>query len=43
MPGLQALVLSVTSLVSFLPVLSVLVWAAIQDGRYDAAQRGSAR
>jgi hypothetical protein len=37
----QSLILSITTLVSFLAVLTLLVWAAIQDGRYDAAQRSA--
>jgi hypothetical protein len=37
----QSLVLSMTALVSFLGTLAPLVWAAIQDGRYDAAQHAA--
>jgi hypothetical protein len=40
MTTMQTLVLSITALVSFLGTLAPLVWAAIQDGRYEAAQHG---
>jgi hypothetical protein len=39
MTTMQSLILSVTSLVSFVGVLTPLIWAAIQDGHYDADQR----
>jgi hypothetical protein len=32
----QSLILSITALISFLGTLAPLVWAAIQDGRYEA-------
>ena len=41
MTTMQSLILSVTSLVSFVGVLTPLIWAAIQDGRYEAAQAAS--
>ena len=37
----QSIILSVTGLVSFLGTLAPLVWAAIQDGRYEAAQHAA--
>jgi hypothetical protein len=41
MTTMQSLVLSMTALVSFLGTLAPLVWAAIQDGRYDAVQHAA--
>ena len=37
----QIVILSITGLLSFVATIAPLVWAAIQDGRYDAAQRGA--
>jgi hypothetical protein len=37
----QSLVLSITAFVSFMGTLAPLVWAAIQDGRYEASQHAA--
>ena len=37
----QTLVLSITALVSLMGTLAPLVWAAIQDGRYEATQHAA--
>ena len=38
MTNTQSIILSITAAISFLGTLAPLVWAAIQDGRYEAAQ-----
>jgi cytochrome c biogenesis factor len=37
----QDIVLSITALITFLGTLAPLVWAAIQDGRYEASQHAA--
>ena len=37
----QSLIPSITALVSFMGILAPLVWAAIQDGRYEAAHHAA--
>jgi hypothetical protein len=37
----QTIVLSITAAISFIGTLAPLVWAAIQDGRYEAAQHAA--
>ena len=36
----EILILNVLALLSFLLVLIPLVWAAVQDGRYNATHQG---
>ncbi len=37
----QAIILSISGVIGFIGTLAPLVWAAIQDGRYESAQHAA--
>jgi hypothetical protein len=41
MTNAQSIFLSITAVIGFVGTLAPLVWAAIQDGRYEAAQHAA--
>jgi hypothetical protein len=41
MTSMQTLILSLTALATYMATVGTLVWAAIQDGRYQTAHRAA--